>query len=482
MIRSFWGISLLAILATSWAQAAPPNLEAALSAANGAQSVIAAQVAAQTLRDQFGLTPSGDALIRPQSAFLAGGAPVIELVDMRLLLAQIAVQTGAKDHLILARAAAGQQVILLRGGQVTLTQFQRLIAASDAGAFVTATAQTVTLTRPLVIWADAGLTLRKGENLILSRPDGSFLANLGWLDIQNATISASTPPNLAEPIFRPFVLTAGRGSLTISDGRFVHLGFGQTPRFGGMAVDNSGLEPPQTPPVITNSHFDDVTALALISTRSGMVAGNMMNATSILIAHGQDTHVTGNFVKSSRQAAIRITKASVKTWIADNIILGAPLGISADQSSRQVTLAGNLLAGQTRSAIRLDKVDCAEVRGNLALQSLGSGIALSGTGRVAIAGNIIWDNLGAGIALRRQDQTAITRVTGNQFSNNHEGLRGASAGDLTLHGNDLARQLPHLFAGDLAPRMILWLEHRRSQGPEKRASDPTPICPLEGNM
>lgn len=486
MIKPFSCIFLMAALATSLAHAAPsnPDIDTALAAVTGAQSVIAVQTAAQALRDKYDLTKSGGTSSVAKSVFEVGGDAVIELVDMRLLLAQIAVRTGARDHLALERAqvAGVHEVILLRGGSVTLVQFQRLMAASAAAEFVTFGPQGVTLTRALVIWADAGLTLAQGETLILSRLDGSFLTNLGWLDIQGGSISGSTPPNQGEPSFRPFVLTAGSGSLTVSQAHFANLGFGDTPRFGGVAVDNSGLEPAQTPPVIRDSHFVDVASLAFISTKFGAVTDNMMNASSILIANALDTAVTGNFSNAPSRAAMRITKASVNTRIADNIILGAPLGIWADQSSQRLVLSGNVLAGQASSAIRLDKVGCAEVTGNLALRGLGSGMALSATGRVAIAGNVIVDNLGAGIWLHGQGKTASTHVTGNTFANNHEGLRGATAGDLTLSGNDLNGQLPRLFAGDLSPRTILWLEDRRSKGLGPRVADPTPICPDEGNI
>jgi len=483
MTRIFF---LIFWMATSVAHAAPPDsdLDAVLAAITGARSAMEAQIAAQPLKAKFGLTKGGETLPVAKSAFGVGGIAVIELVDMRLLLAQIAVRTGARDHLALERAQATgvHEVILLRGGNVTLGQFQRLIAASDAANFVTVGPQGITLTRALVIWADAGLVLTNGESLILSRLDGSFLTNLGWLDIQGASLSGSTLPNKGEPNFRPFVLTAGRGSMTASRARFAHLGFGATLRFGGVAVDNSGLELPQTPPVISASQFIDVASLALISTHSGAITDNMLNGGSILIANALDTKVIGNFLIAPTRAAIRITKASVKTQVVDNVILGAPFGILGDQSSQSLILSGNVMVGQANSAVRLDKVGCAEVTGNLVLRGLGSGMALSATGHVAITGNVIADNLGAGILLHGQGKTGSTRVTGNTFANNHEGLRGATAGELTMSGNDLDGQLPRLFAGDLAPRTILWLEDRRRQGPVQRATDPAPICPVEGNI
>lgn len=484
MIRSILLIPLLTALMTSWAYGARPDLDAGLADLTTANSLIEAQTAAQLLKDQFGLTDLDSPLAVAKSGFATGGNPVIDLVDMRLLLAQIAVQTGAKDHLSLVRAQASDvhKVILLRGGLVTLAQLQSLMATSDAADFVVIGPEGVTLTRALVIWSDAGLMLGPNERVILSRPDGSFLANLGWLDIQGATLSGSSTPNQTEPSFRPFVLTAGRGNLTVSNASFAHLGFGDTARFGGVAVDNSGLVPPKTQPFIINTQFKDVKSLAFISTRSARAQGNMMHSSSIMIANALNTTVTDNVLNAANSAAIRITKASVETLVANNIILGAPLGIAADQASHRLTLTSNILAGQTSSAIQLDKVGCAEVTGNLAVRGLGSAMTLSATGRVAIGANVILDNLGAGIVLRRQGATASVRVTGNQIAHNREGLRGATAGDLILSGNDLEGQLPRLFSGDLSARTIHWLEQRRSQGPTLRVMDAAPICPVEGNI
>ncbi len=477
---------MLAMLVATAAQATPrgAEIDAALAALTMSQSATEAQTVAQALRARFGLTAAGITLPPSQTTFVTGGAAVIELVDMRLLLAQIAVQTGAKDHLALARAqAAGvHQVVLLRGGYVTLAELQSLMASSAAAAFVTGGPQGVTLTRALVLWSDAGLTLSSGDSLILSRADGSFLANLGWLNIDGASVSGSQAANVGEPGFRPFVLTAGRGSLTVSNANFDHLGFGETPRFGGVSVDNSGLEPPATPPIIAASHFTDVRALALISTRSATATANTMTGSGIMIAHSVNTTVTDNLLNGATTAAIRITSGSVQTLVADNIILGAPVGISADQASRRITLSGNVLAGQDTSGIRLDKVECADVTGNMTVLGGGSGISLSGTGRVAIAGNAILDNLGSGILLRGQGDKASVKVTGNQFAGNHEGLRGATAGSLTVTGNDLEGQLPRLFSGDLSPRTIAWLEERRSHGPTRLQFDPIPVCPDEGKF
>ncbi len=248
MFRAICAFALMILPALSAAKATPlrADLQAGLAAVFAAQDADAAQTAAHQLRARWGLKAVIPAATPAQPAFVTGGSAVVELVDLRLFLAQIAVQSGAKDHLVLTRAqpTGAHQVILLRGGLVSLAQLEKLAAGSAASAFVTKSAQGVTLTRALVVWRDAGLTLTLGDRVTLSGADGSFLANLGWLNIQGGSVLGDDMPNPSAPPFRPFVLTAGQGSLTIDDGHFAHLGFGETPRFGGVAVDNTGLRPP----------------------------------------------------------------------------------------------------------------------------------------------------------------------------------------------------------------------------------------------
>lgn len=495
MTKAICLLPVLALLVVSSAHAtwANPDLDAGLATLALSHTAAEAQMAAQTLQAQFGLAQFGLGqfgltlasapvpIAHPK--FALGGAALVEMVDMRLLLAQIAVQSGAKDHLALTRAQGdgGHQVILLRGGFVTLAQLQSLMSTSAASAFVVADRQGLTLTRALVIWPDAGLSLSSGDTLILSQADGSFLANLGWLNIQGASVRGSQAANLGAPSFRPFVFTAGQGSLTVSDASFAHLGFGDAARFGGVSVDNSGLRAPKTPPVITQSTFEDVKTLAMISTKSAILSDNTVAGGSILIAHSQSAVVAANFLTSATTASIRITSGSSQTQVSGNVVLNGTVGISVDQASQTTTLASNVLAGQTNSGIRLDKMGCALVLGNLAAQGLGAGISLSGTGQVAIAGNAIFDNAGPGILVRAQGEHASLQITGNQLAGNHEGLRGATAGTLTLSGNDLEGQLPRLFTGDLAPHTIAWLEDRRSIGPTRLMTAPVPQCPDEGS-
>lgn len=490
MIKRMSLVLALALLSSGDLKASPlvpdeAGLAVAMSALGHFISPAAAQTAAKALKARFGLISPAEIPAKAVPSFAVKGAPVVEMVDMRLLLAQIAVQTGAKDHLALARAQdeGVHQVILLRAGFVTLPGLLALVAKSPAAAFVTADGKGVTLTRAIVVWSDAGLALGPLDSLTLSRADGAFLANLGLLNIQGATVQGTEPANTGEPAFRPFLLTAGRGSLTISDAHFAHLGFGETQRFGGVSVDNSGLQPPVLPPLVQSSQFQDVTALALINTNGASVTENRIDAGAILLVHSAKAEVAQNLLTGSPAQAIRVSNAATDAVVVNNIVLGALAGIAVDQGSMRVSLSGNVLGGQSTSGIRLDKVDCVEVTGNLTALAMGTGVSLSNTGRVGITGNAILANNGAGILLRDQQAKASVQITGNQIAGNHEGLRGATAGSIVLTGNDLEGQLPRLFAGDLAPRTIGWLEDRRvTRKPAPLQADLSPVCPEAGSI
>lgn len=475
-------------LATATATPLAPQragLATAVASLANAPTLGAAQDAANTLKFQFGLTSATPTATRQGPAFATTDTAVLELVDLRLLLAQIAVQTGAKDHLALTRAQNSglHQVILLRGGFVTLATVAALAKNGPAAAFVTLDAQGITLTRPIVVWSDAGLQLGPTDTLIFSQIDGSFLANLGWLDIQGASVRGTNTANPREPAFRPFLLTAGKGSLTVSDSQFAHLGFGETQRFGGLSVVNAGLQLPQTAPTVQGSQFDDVSMLAAIGTSSVQMTGNQISSGAILIANSKDSIVTDNLLIKAVGQAIRVSNGSDNALISNNIVLGGQAGVSVDQASRQVTLSGNILAGQATSGIRLDKADCVTVSGNLTALGTGTGLSLSATGRVAISGNAILQNADAGILLRDQRREASVLITGNLLAGNHEGLRGATAGNVSLSGNDLEGQLPRLFSGDLAARTITWLEDRKANGVTIRQQNTTtPVCPPKGDI
>ncbi|MDT8857109.1 NosD domain-containing protein [Paracoccaceae bacterium Fryx2] len=420
-------------------------------------------------------------------AFVPDTRAVIELVDIRLLLTQIAIQTGARDHLALVRAqgARDHDVILLRGGFATLADLPALSKGTPAQDFVTVTPDGIVLSRPLAIWTDAGLTLGPADQLILDRPSGSFVANLGWLDVQGGAIIGTDGPNAAEPAFRPFVLTAGQGGFTASDATLQALGFGASDVFGGMAVANNGLVAPLFSSAITDSALIDVATLGLIGTTGAVVSGNHIAAatgTAILISHARETVVAANRLTAlSGSQAIRVTAGSADVRISGNLLSGtARTGILVDRDSRAVSVTGNLVAGSQTTGIGVEKARCVTITGNLVAGNGGTGITLTDTDDTTATGNAILFNRGSGVLVRDQAAAAQVWLTGNVLAGNRDGLRGATPGDVAVEGNDLDGQMPRVFAGDLAPLTVDWLRSRRDAVVSIPAPSPAP-CDFQGN-
>jgi len=419
------------------------------------------------------------------TAFMADDAAVIELVDIRLLLAQVAVQSGARDHVALVRAQGVREhdVILLRAGFATMDDLFQLSRGTLAQDFVIRTPDGVVLTRPLAIWADAGLSIGKADRLILDRPSGSFVANLGWLNLSGGTIVGTDGPNTAEPDFRPFVLTAARGAFTADGANFRALGFGQAAVFGGIAIVNNGLTPPRLTSTLTNSTLADVSGVSLLGTTGARLIANSLTGsagTAILISRAQGSLVANNRLAGlTGPQAIRVTAGASDVTISGNLVSGSPrTGILIDRDSRIITITGNLVQGSQTTAIAVDSATCLAVAANLIATNGGAGVTLSDTDATTISANAILFNRGAGVLVRDQGEAAQVGVTGNVFVGNREGLRGATPGQVMLHNNDFEGQMPRVFAGDFAPLMVDWLRQRSAALPAAATAMPaSAACP-----
>lgn len=464
-------------LAASVAVAGPPDYAARL-AVEGAVAGLGDPLAlgslwqdADDLMADLGLAPARADWPAPAPVpdFAPTGGAVVELVDLRLLLTQIAVQTGADDHLSLTRAQGDRahKVILLRGGFVTLPQLLALARGTPAEDFIADTAGGLVFARPLAIWNDAGLHLDATDRLLLNRASGSFVANLGWLSLSGGTVAGSNGINMSEPAFRPFILTAGTGSLTAQGAILQNLGFGETAVFGGVSVVNNGLRLPLFPSQMTGSTLTDVTTLSLVGTQGATVSDNHLSGATgaaILVSQSQDALIAGNTLENlSGPQGIRITADSRNIAIVDNALTGgARTGILIDQGSSAITVDHNIILSQLATGLTVSAGSCVWLRGNLITTSGGSGITISDTGAVYLSDNAILFNGGAAVLIRDQSAQAFAHLAGNVLIGNREGLRGATPGVLVLDDNDLDGQLPRVFTGDLAPLMVDWLRDQRA--------------------
>ncbi|MDP3340491.1 right-handed parallel beta-helix repeat-containing protein [Frigidibacter sp.] len=443
----------------------------------GLSDALAPRQQAARIAADLGLPPVRHDLPAPAPIpdFAAKPGAVVELVDLRLILTQIAVQTGARDHqtLIRAQGERDHKIILLRGGFTTLPQFVALSRGTPAAEYVTETDDGVVLTRPLAIWSDAGLQLGATELLVMDRPAGSFLTNFGWLDLQGGRVSGTEPANGAAPEFRPFILTAGVGRLTLREATLQHLGFGDTAVFGGLSVVNSGLKLPLFPSRISGSTLIDVGTLSLLGTEGPVVADNHLShsqGTAILVSRSRKAVIARNTLVDPRGAqAIRITSESQDVAIVENYVSeGASTGVLIDQDSTDILVGQNILLGQTSTGVSVSDAFCVHLRANLIAKNGGAGVSIRGSDAVTLSENAILFNKGAGVLIRDQAAQAVARLSGNVLLGNREGLRGATPGLLALDGNDLQGQLPRIFAGDLAPLTVDWLRNGQTDMPLPR--------------
>lgn len=482
-------VLMLALMAAGAALAADrqdpgdtQRLRAVLASLADPGATLPPRLAANGILSGLGLAPLPPAPrhpVPPTPGFTSTDGAAVALVDLRLMLTQIAIQTGAQDHQTLRRAQGGvvEKAILLRGGFVTLPELLALSAGTPAADHIRAGADGVTLTLPLVIWSDAGLHLGAADRLVMDRPAGSFLANLGWLDVAGGRLSGSAGGNLHAPVFRPFVLTVGTGRLTLRQATLHGLGFGGTVAFGGVAVVQGGLQRPAFMPIVADSALIDVATLSVLGARDVVISGNHLSGsrgTAIQLSRSQGGVITGNTLAGlSGPQAIRITAASQDIRVIDNVLTGgARTGILVDQGSAGILIARNLILAHAAAGISVSASRCLTIRANLIADTGGAGISIRGSDGLTLADNALLFNRGAGVLIRDQAPDAVAHLAGNVLRGNREGLRGASPGQVVLDRNDLHGQLPRLFAGDLAPRMVDWLRDAQTG-----AAPPAPCAP-----
>ena len=338
--------------------------------------------------------------------FPDGPAPVLASGNLQLGLSQLAIHAGTNGHIALIRAQGGQtDALFLQSGYTDLATLAR-IATEQGLPGLTTSGQTVTLTRPLVIWMGAGLRL--------SAPHGAFLLNFSRLDIESATLDTT-----GDSDFRPFLLTTGQGTLRIEGSTITGLGFARSDTFGGIAVLSRGLFRPDHPPLIRNTTFTDTGLLFLAGSEGAWIQGNQFL-----------TPRTGGITLSATTSA---------------------------------TVTVNLIhAAQGSAAIRLR--DCLRLSGNLIADNGAAGVKLVETARARIARNAILHNTGSGLTLETQPPDARTDLSANLLMSNRDGLSGAGLGPVTLDGDDLTGQLPRLFSGEFAQFLPAYLTARDTSG------------------
>lgn len=423
-------------------------LEAFEPAPGGAPAVIAAaglESSAGTLGEGGSALPD---LPRP-------GIPVeARRLPTRLGLLMLSQAHGEDGNQALAAAQGdpSQDSLVLTAGQATLADLRRLLEAEGLGHETVGS--TLTLRVPLVLWGEASLRLGPGEALELSRPDGAFVLNFGQLDLDGAALSAVGDENVGTRSFVPFLVTAEGGALRLRGARLTGLGFGDLPKFSGVAVLGS-LTHPERASLIQDSLIEDVLTVTIQAAPGTILRGNHFRdprGSALTVARSQGVRILSNvFSGVMTTNAIRMENGSTDALIAGNVLLGGDrAGILVRAGSGGAVIEGNVVWRRDGGGIALVDSDCARVSGNLVIDNAQKGIELRASLGSEVRGNTVYSNQSAGIWVSDQAPGTVTEIVGNVVAFNGAGLAGAGAGALLLEANDLSRQFQQFLSGDLA--------------------------------
>ncbi len=378
--------------------------------------------------------------------------------------------------------------IAVQGGAVGLAEVHAWIDAQpDPGLMRDGD----TLRVPLVILPGARLRLTPGETLILSRPDGAFVANFGTLAITGATVSGRGDSNPGVADFAPFVTTAGTGKTWVSGAVLEGLGFGAAEVYSGYAVINRGLYQPIGGSFLVSSLFRDTGRITIVSSPQTVVQDNVFvgsHGGGIVLRNTTDAKVTGNlFVDVRGGAALHVTDGASDSQITGNVVLnGDAAGLVIDRGSRDATIDNNLIWGNARGGISVVQSDCVWVVQNVSMNNGQKGIELRDSRGSTVAVKRIYGNGSAGLYIADQPTGTDTLVASNDFVGNRVGLASASPYKLTLQANDFRAQFPRFLDGDLVAQTFQIVQDL--QGAEEielfaggiEASDQSPVTCTSG--
>jgi Right handed beta helix region len=389
-------------------------------------------------------------------------APVARNGDMQAALTQLAILSGTNGHLTLQLAQTGRRdVIDLLSGQARLADL-----AADPTLLTRAgpddQGSVWHLNRPLVIWPGATLVIAPGEVLEMDTTQGAFILSFGSVRISGATLRGTLGRNAAVPAFRPFLLVTGQGTLDADDARFHRLGFRGPVAFRGVSVLSGGVMRPETPARIANSRFSDIHSLSLEGTDGAVVANNRFDAslsTALSVSGGAGIVLAGNRIAGTAEGAGVRLSGSLKdiSLVANVVANGGRNGIQIDGESHGLTLAGNTVTGNLGAGITVSRGLCLTLRANIIAANGTTGLRLSDSGAATVSANAVFANGSAGIEVLAQSGLPPIELAGNVLHHNREGLRAADLAELQFSANDLARQTPRQFSGDLAPWLGAYL-------------------------
>lgn len=399
--------------------------------------------------------PQGTVLAVPPTQRPAGEGAVGDRLNLRLALTLLSQSHGDEDNgaVLEAQTDPDQNALVLREGEADIATLAGLLR--DTRLAGEGRGRSLTLKVPLVIWPGARLVLREGDELLLSRPDGAFVLNLGTLTIEGGAIRGIGDPHEVIRRFRPFVTTADGGTLIVRRGEFSALGFGTTLKFSGVSVMRNLLRPADRPSLIESSLFQDVLSVAIQGDAGARITDNRIRdarGAALVVSGAKGVRITGNLFNGEMPTnAIRVERGSAEGLIAANVVLGGErAGIVVRDQSHSALITGNVVWHREGGGIAVQSSDCALVEGNLVIANTQKGIELRNAPGGRIEVNSVLSNESVALWVSNQRPGEKTWLTGNIVAFNNAGFASAQGGTLVLQGNDITRQYLQFVSGDLA--------------------------------
>lgn len=443
-----------------------------------------------------------DMLSLPEVPFppLAIGNVTVVAAPIELVLAQLALQTGANFHVALQQAQATPQVLMVQSGIADLPALKAAAIAAGIPDAIEETAAGFIAHMPIAVWSEATLNVGKGQSLLLDREKGAFLVAAGTLSGEGGTIAGFGKPNPRLDTYNPFIITALSGQMRFSDMRFADLGMGEFTPLTGVTAVQGGFYHRGDAPIIRDSRFEHVGSLALVGTVGGGIARNVFvdsTGPAILLAGTKTTSLYNNIAIAGPAAhGIKITAGSSDASLRDNLIAAAGLnGIFIDEGAADITLDNNIVATSKRSGISVASADCISVTANLLISNGHSGLAIKDSAGLDIRDNRLFANGNAGISIADQPDYAAIAISANALDGNQVGIRGSTTALLTLKNNDFSGQAPRLLDGELvqfsdrvfdlgqggAPTIINGLQLKRTAPLTPSGAQRPTSCQFEGD-
>lgn len=365
---------------------------------------------------------------------VAGELEVIPLVHDRFFNKFF--QGGGRLYRLVAQQQGVPHAIIIRSGTWSLASLASRLAGEEGA--LRRQGDTYLLRMPLLLGNGAGLLVKPGESLRLSRERGAFIVSMGELHLRKARLEAwdelRNAPPLPQPdasAFRPFLLAWSGSATVIGQSTMAGLGFEENLAGGlTLAVGPAGLagytlpEPPRV--MVHDSRFEAMHEGVQASAVPGMrLCRNQFEASrqyAVHLENGSSGWVVGNRISGTEGAyAVYASGVSDMKFVANEIVENRRSGI-AISDSRDIVLAENQLR-QNFDALFLQRTEEVLMTDNHMLDNQRHGVSLSQVGRVRLQGDHIGPNRGVGVLARPAGQEASS--SGSARSNTVDQARGA---------------------------------------------------------